>query len=109
MIQVWREGITQRLVPDQRVGAIHVVHPAVEVVGGVRCSTGQPKRRVVLEAQRAGEQGRVALDVLLLALAAQHLVRLGAAALAPDARRCHLHAGVASRHYMLRLPPIECP
>ena len=66
---------------DERVRAIHVIHPAVEIVRRAAMQHGAfDQRRVALEAQRATEDFDIAFDVLLLRRAAEELVRLPAPA-----------------------------
>jgi hypothetical protein len=72
VIHVRRPTVARGLVFDERVGAIHVVHPAVEIVRGAAMQNrALDARRVALEAQRALEDLDVALDLLLLRLAAE--------------------------------------
>lgn len=98
MIDVRRPRVTQRLVRNQRVRAIDVVHPAMKVIRRTAMqdrTTNQ--RRVALEAHRPTEQLDIPFDVILLNDSAENLMRLPAPARSTNGRHRSLHAAVGPR------------
>ena len=99
MIQMRRPTVARGLILNERIGAIHVIHPAMEIIRAAAMQhRAFDERRITLKTQRATEDFHVALDLLLLSSATNELVRLPTIALPAHARHSDLHAIIRARH-----------
>lgn len=105
VIHVRHPTVARGLFFDERVGTIHVVHPAVEVVRGAAMQDrALDARRVALETECAFENLDIAFDPILLVRAAEELMRLPPPALTTDGRHRGLHAIIGTRDIHREIP-----